>query len=227
MEKDFILLQINDSLFPIGGYAHSYGLETYIQKGLVHNAATAGDYLHSRLYYSLLYTDLLAVRIAYTHAVKEDVVALQALTKRLQASKSAQETRQASQKLGSRFYKTVEALPFIKQSIWQQYQSGTPAMPLHHTVAYGVLCAACGIGLPQALQTFLYAQVAGIVTNCVKAVPLSQTDGQRLLAQSFADMQAVLNLAQTVPEEMLCLNTPGFELRAMQHEHLYSRLYMS
>ena len=28
----FFLLQVNDALFPIGGYSHSYGLETYIQK---------------------------------------------------------------------------------------------------------------------------------------------------------------------------------------------------
>ena len=33
----FFLLQVNDALFPIGGYSHSYGLETYIQKGLVHD----------------------------------------------------------------------------------------------------------------------------------------------------------------------------------------------
>ena len=31
----FILFQINDALFPIGAYSHSYGLETYIQKKLV------------------------------------------------------------------------------------------------------------------------------------------------------------------------------------------------
>ncbi len=31
----FILLQVNDALFPIGGYSHSYGLETYIQRILL------------------------------------------------------------------------------------------------------------------------------------------------------------------------------------------------
>ena len=31
-KKEFLILQINDSLFPIGSYSHSYGLETYIQK---------------------------------------------------------------------------------------------------------------------------------------------------------------------------------------------------
>ena len=34
-EKQFYLLQVNDALFPIGGYSHSQGLETYIQRGIV------------------------------------------------------------------------------------------------------------------------------------------------------------------------------------------------
>lgn len=33
-EKQFYLLQVNDALFPIGGYSHSQGLETYIQREL-------------------------------------------------------------------------------------------------------------------------------------------------------------------------------------------------
>ena len=40
-QKKFLVLQMNDSLFPIGAYSHSYGLETYIQKGIVKDAETA------------------------------------------------------------------------------------------------------------------------------------------------------------------------------------------
>ena len=49
-EKQFYLLQVNDALFPIGGYSHSQGLETYIQRGIVHNVDTAREYI------CLLYT---------------------------------------------------------------------------------------------------------------------------------------------------------------------------
>ena len=45
----FMLFQINDSLFPIGAYSHSYGLETYIQKKLVTNVDTAFEYLKCNL----------------------------------------------------------------------------------------------------------------------------------------------------------------------------------
>ena len=66
-KKEFLLLQMNDSLFPIGGYSHSYGLETYIQKGLVGNAA-AEEYIRRRLRYNFLYTDLLAARLSWEAA---------------------------------------------------------------------------------------------------------------------------------------------------------------
>ena len=44
-EKQFYLLQVNDALFPIGGYSHSQGLETYIQRGIVHDTDTAREYI--------------------------------------------------------------------------------------------------------------------------------------------------------------------------------------
>ena len=51
------LMQINDSVFPIGGFTHSYGLETYITKGLVHDSKTAKEYAQTLLEHSFYYND--------------------------------------------------------------------------------------------------------------------------------------------------------------------------
>ena len=58
-EKQFYLLQVNDALFPIGGYSHSQGLETYIQRGIVHDADTAREYITHKIKWNLAYTELL------------------------------------------------------------------------------------------------------------------------------------------------------------------------
>ena len=63
--RRFFLLQVNDALFPIGGYSHSQGLETYIQQGSVCDEKTAAEYIHKKLRFALAYTDLLAVRLAW------------------------------------------------------------------------------------------------------------------------------------------------------------------
>ena len=67
-DKLFYLLQVNDALFPIGGYSHSQGLETYIQKGIVHDETSAKEYIINKLKWSLANTDLLAVRMAFEAA---------------------------------------------------------------------------------------------------------------------------------------------------------------
>lgn len=107
LKNHFLLLQINDSLFPIGGYSHSYGLETYIQKGIVHNSELAAEYIRKRLLYNFLYTDFLAVRLAYDAALQEDETAIDELEDQMEASRIPSELREASRKLGSRFIKTL------------------------------------------------------------------------------------------------------------------------
>lgn len=77
--RRFFLLQVNDALFPIGGYSHSQGLETYIQKGIVHDEKTAAEYISRKLKLNLACTDLLGVRLAYEYAQKENVAALDTL----------------------------------------------------------------------------------------------------------------------------------------------------
>lgn len=75
-DKDFLLLQINDALFPIGGYSHSYGLETYIQKGIVCDMASADAYIRQNIRTNLLYHELLLIRLAWEYADMDDLEAL-------------------------------------------------------------------------------------------------------------------------------------------------------
>ena len=107
--RRFFLLQVNDALFPIGGYSHSQGLETYIQQGIVHDEETAAEYIGKKLKLNLACTDLLGVRLAYEYALKEDVAALDMLEEILGASRIPMEQREASRKMGSRFTKTGNA----------------------------------------------------------------------------------------------------------------------
>ena len=107
-EKQFYLLQVNDALFPIGGYSHSQGLETYIQRGIVHNVDTAREYITHKIKWNLAYTELLAARLAYEAAEKKDLQELLYLEELLEASRIPMEQREAARKMGSRFAKTIE-----------------------------------------------------------------------------------------------------------------------
>ena len=224
----FYLLQVNDALFPIGGYSHSQGLETYIQKGIVHDEATAAQYICNRLRWNLAYTDLLAVRLAYLRAQAGDLDGLMRLEEILAAARLPMEQREGSRKMGSRFAKTVQQLDIRgMEAIFADYVAARARKPMTHSCIYGVFCAALGIRLEDALSHYLYAQTSAMVTNCVKTIPLSQSAGQKLLSNCYPSFQTILSSVQTWTEDDLCLSAPGFDLRGIQHEKLYSRLYMS
>ena len=227
-ENIFYLLQINDALFPIGGYSHSYGLETYIQKGLVQNTEDAALYLHNKLKYSILYSDLLGARLAYEYTKQEDVEALIKLNHLTHVLKAPVEIRDASIKLGSRFLKTIQSLPLsFETEVFNDFVNKTQEKPVHHCCIYGVFCAALGINESDTLRHYLYGQTSAIVTNCVKSIPLSQTDGQKILSSSFPLLLDLLQEVMELSEDWYGCSTPGFDIRCMQHEGLYSRIYMS
>ena len=122
-----ILLQVNDALFPIGGYSHSQGLETYIQRGIVHDVDTAREYITHKIKWNLAYTELLAARLAYEAAEKKDLQELLYLEELLEASRIPMEQREAARKMGSRFAKTIEklGLSISETGIFREYLDAT------------------------------------------------------------------------------------------------------
>ena len=232
-------MQVTDPTFPIGAYAHSYGLETYVQRGVVSSPATAADYAARQIAGPLCYTELLGMRLANERAREADTEGLTRLEALLAAYKAPTELREGSRKLAARFCRTAAPL-LVCAGIaggedggarlagvegFAAYVSAAPAHLLNS--AYGAFACAAGIPLEPLMRRYLYAQVSALVTTCVKAVPLSQTAGQRILRDSYAAQGEAVACALTAPARDLGRAAPGFDVRAIEHETLYTRLFMS
>lgn len=309
----FELLQLNDATFPIGSYTFSWGLETFVQQGIIHDSKSAEAFISSELSGSFLYSDLLAVRLAWeasgigsagaahcasgvgsvgemycasgvgsagaadcasgvgsageahcasgvgkaneahsancTGNVPEPNNAslvctvpswqkLQALDEIYGASRGSFELREGSRKLATRFEKTTDAfceIPLLANGTHGENSTGRASemhgaktaayQAVYFPVAYGAHCAERGIPLEECLAAFTYSQVSTRVTTCVKLVPLSQSEGQRILYSLMKNFSDIVAKCFTLSENDLCRSSPGLDLRAMQHEYLYSRLY--
>src|SRR6516162_3479918 len=88
-EKLLKLLQINDSLFPTGGFAYSDGLETAVANSVVHDAATLEEWLRHYVESVFVPCDGLALKLAMT----DDLSTLRTLDQELTAMKPAAATR--------------------------------------------------------------------------------------------------------------------------------------
>lgn len=222
------ILQISDSQFPIGSYAHSYGLETYTQQNLVHDVDTTRIFVENTLSYNTLYNDATFVKLAYYAAEKRDFDALVSLDDLITATKSASESRNASHKLGIRFMKM--GIEFeLESSLLKEYFKAMQNNEImgHYAIAYGITAQFFGVNLETVLTAFYYNTVSGIVTNCAKLVPISQMAGQKIVFQCQSLVQNLVQRTIELPTEDIGRCAIDFEIKAMQHEDLYSRLYMS
>ena len=218
------LLQLTDSFFPTGAFAHSFGLETYVQFELVNDPETFKMFLRSTLHHGLRNSDAVAIGLAYKATEIKVVVDLDA---RLTAMKIARESREGSIKIGKQFLRNTAILERneMLHSYAEKVQSGKCAG--HHPIAYGLVASTAGIDLFPGILGYLHAHVVGLVSAAVRLVPLKPTDGQGIIEKVRPDLIDIARFAEGAGIEDLSGFTPGLDIRGMQHERLYSRLFIS
>jgi urease accessory protein len=143
------------------------------------------------------------------------------------AVKLPSEIRMASQKIGIRLNKIFTSLvkndfsDLFLRNIEQKIISG------HYCISFGLFAAIMCIDKEDVLNGFLYNTSAALVTNCVKLVPLSQQAGQEILFLLLPLLKDLAKNAMKPDKDRIGSCCPGLDIRSMQHEQLYSRLYMS
>ncbi len=221
------LLHLCDPALPIGGFSHSYGLETYVQEGLITDKAQAKEFVTNQLCQGICYTDAALVSLAYDAAVEnyfENILSLDGLCN---AVKLPMETRLASNKLAIRLLKIFENdKAFILPNKYKAAIMGNEAHG-HYCMAFALLAQSMNIKKQEALAGFYYNAASGFVTNAVKLIPLGQQDGQEILMSLFSLIDELAVKSLRPDKELIGYCCAGFDIRCMQHEQLYSRLYMS
>ena len=228
MQPLLTLLQINDSMFPIGSFTHSYGLESYVSQGIVHDTASATAYAEDMLRHNIFYNDAAFLQMTWKLLeAGKPARELQKLDALITALKVPFEVRMASKKLAIRFLKLTQGLHPVKRCshYLSKIQEGT--WHGHYPVAFGLYAHAHGITLKEALFAFYYNMLNGIATNCAKLVPISQRDAQKILFDLQPIIEQLVEQQETLDEDLVGLCCIGQEIRCMQHEKQYSRLYIS
>ncbi len=97
----------------------------------------------------------------------------------------------------------------------------------HQPLAFGVIARSLGVPFEAALSAYLFATVTSLTQNAVRAIPLGQNAGQRVLRQAHdAVAAAVLDVAQLCWDDFGAVS-PGLEISQMRHERQRARMFMS
>ncbi len=211
------LLQWMDSAFPTGAFAHSGGLETYTQIEKVQTADQLAGLIAVKLR-SAATTDMIVIHCA----MQADLGQLVELDELCQASKLAKETREASTRIGRRMLDNVLAL--LSDQHLEAYRAAGRG---HHAVVHGLVCGAIGVDAQTALLTFGAGLVANQTSAALKLMPFGPAQAQRVIHQMHAEVIAAVGLALTLTLDDFGAFAPALDIRTMQHEQLFRRLFIS
>lgn len=215
------LLQVNDSAFPSGAYAHSLGLEELVQNGVVNSPETLETFLHQQVIPALLNFDLPMLGAAHQCALRGDLNGLIALDEELEAWKLPTELRSASRQIGSRRLTLSRQLDNAQLST-AYAKAGAPC---HHLI----ICALELHTLPIEVAACAFAQqtIAGYATAAMKLMRLGQERCQAMIRRAVMTLSPQIAESCRVPLTQIGWFNPLLEIASMRHARAAERLFIS
>lgn len=221
------LMWLASPALPVGGFSYSEGLETAVAEGHVTSEASAARWLGDQLHLVLGRSELpLAAQAwrAWARWDSDSPTELRALNDWVLQTRESSEMRlQAEQMgrslavwLGQRWPGTPRAACL----------SGLPPAPTW-PVAFALATWHTGAPLREALLAQAFSWAENQVQAALKAVPLGQSAGQRLLGQLVEALPAVLDHALSRAPAQRQAFSPMLAVLSARHEAQYSRLFRS
>jgi urease accessory protein len=218
------LMWLASPALPVGGFSYSEGLEAAVDAGLVADEAGACRWLHDQLSLTLGRSELPLLARAHAAWLAADRPRAEALNGWARQTRESSEFRLQAEQMGRSLHDWLrQRAPDDPRVAWLGSFSPAPTWPL----AFALAAERTGATPREALLTFAFGWAENMVQAALKAVPLGQSGGQRLLQQLVDAIEPVVDAALALPDADHQAFSPMLAIRSAQHEAQYSRLFRS
>lgn len=219
------LLQATDTAYPVGGFAHSGGLEGLVQLGEVVDEAGLDLFMGGVLRHGISHVELPLLGHAWEAATAGDFEALAALDRLSMAVRPAAELREAARRTGAQRLGMVEVVGEVDALFLLDVREALANTQV--PVVAGVEAVVMGVPKEAAMGAFGYGVCAGVTSACLKLLRMGQSALQRRLGECGRRVPAMVEAALEVGVEDIGSFAPAWDIGAMRHERAERRLFLS
>lgn len=217
------LIWLASPALPIGGFSYSEGLEAAIEQGLVHNEASATDWVVDQLHLAQSRGDMAVLAQAIPAWQRHDTTRLQALNDWVMTTRETAEMRLQTEQMGRSL---LDWLRNLQQASHAQLQF-CASLPVTYPLAMSLALSLANMPLDQALQAYAFGWAENMTQAALKSVPLGQSAGQRMLARLAREIPLAVQTAMQTNDEDRQAFSPMLAILSARHETQYSRIFRS
>ena len=229
------LMWLASPALPIGGFSYSEGLEAGVDSAYITTFNVANDWLIDQLHLTLARADLAAVAKAIPAWRRGDSTRIDELNDWVLQTRETSELRLQTEQMGRSMLDWLRKQPsfhvnFSDEQVFPPIDKKTtsgflksPAYPL----VFALAASSTQASVRDCLMSFAFGWAENMTQAAVRAVPLGQTDGQRILANLADSIPATVDAAIRLQDSERQAFSPMLAILSSQHETQYSRLFRS
>jgi urease accessory protein len=213
------LIWLASPALPVGGFSYSEGLESAVDRGLVHDEKSATEWLADQLHLTLARSDLPVIGdaiLAWRAGNRENVTRLNDW---IVHTRESSEARQQTEQMGRSLVEWLKSV--------QPQTAARATHPLSYPLAFALAASACDAAPRECLLAFAFGWAENMMQSAIKSVPLGQSAGQRILLRLAGELPAAVDAALGLPDDRRQAFCPMLAILSAQHETQYSRLFRS
>lgn len=216
------LLQLASPALPVGAYSYSQGLEAAVEAGIVRDAAGAKQWISDVLELAILPMEgpvLLRLHRAWRSV---DPASADEWNELFLASRETAELRAETLQMG---YSLTRLLGDLLPGSASNALRNMPEVAF--PTAYACAAVQWEIGENDMLTAYLWGWLENQVMAGIKAIPLGQTGGQKILLDLGGRLPEITAQIAAIDDDGMGNFAPGLALLSCHHETQYSRIFRS
>jgi len=217
------LMWLASPALPVGGFSCAERLEAAVNNALVATEKEASDWLVEQLHTSLARADLAVIAQAVSAWQTSNGKRIAQFNAWILQTRESSELRAQTLQMGRSLLEWLRNHTTAQPEQIALLAKLQPTYPL----AFALAASATGAPLRDCLLTYAFGWAENMMQAAIKAVPLGQSAGQRILSALAGAIPAAVDHALSLNDDTRQAFSPMLAILSAQHENQYSRLFRS